>query len=85
MINDSGGCSTNVRGTEVLNLQSILEIVEYLSGICVFFQEKNFQEIITKAKNGFLVEKACLVFIPLLYQEVADAMAAVGNSAPLIY
>ena len=59
-LGSSGGFSIKIRGAEVLNLPSILEVVRYLSStsqVCVFHKRKASRKIETTAETGFLFYK----------------------------
>ena len=68
----------------MLNLLSVLEVVEYRLSICVFHKKKASEEIETKVKTGFLIEKPLFFYF---CQRFADFMAIRGHFpslAPLI-
>ena len=45
--------STKIRGAEVLNLLSILEVAKYLSCACVFHKKNAYRKTETQAKKWF--------------------------------
>ena len=63
-VRDSGGFSTKIRGAEMLNLQSISEVVEYSPSIVrvyVFFIRKKLpRKLRLRKKLVFLLKKVCI-------------------------